>query len=114
VTQEVAYNLMLYSQRRQLHQAVAEWIERNHAENLESYFTLLAHHWTQAAEMPDATRNELAIEKAVGYLDKAGEQAIQNYANAEAIQFFTQALEWDTKIPKPADRQAARRRQVRR
>ncbi len=27
MTQEVAYNLMLYSQRRQLHQAVAEWIE---------------------------------------------------------------------------------------
>ncbi len=114
VTQEVAYNLMLYSQRRQLHQAVAEWIEQNHADNLESYFTLLAHHWTQAAEMPDATRNELAIEKAVGYLDKAGEQAIQNYANAEAIQFFTQALEWDARIPKSADRQAARQRQVRR
>ncbi|HEY5731772.1 MAG TPA: AAA family ATPase, partial [Anaerolineales bacterium] len=114
VTQEVAYNLMLYSQRRQLHQAVAEWIEGNHPDNLESYFTLLAHHWTQAAEMPDATRNELAIEKAVGYLEKAGEQAAQNYANSEAIQFFTQALEWDSKAPKPAGMDAVRQRQVRR
>jgi class 3 adenylate cyclase/tetratricopeptide (TPR) repeat protein len=114
VTQEVAYNLMLYSQRRQLHQAVAEWIEQNHADNLESYFTLLAHHWTQAAEMPDATRNEFAIEKAVHYLEGAGEQAMQNYANSEAIQFFTQALEWDARLPKHPGRDAARRRQVRR
>jgi len=114
VTQEVAYNLMLYSQRRQLHQAVAEWIEQTHSDNLESYFTLLAHHWTQAAEMPDATRNELAIEKAVNYLEKAGDQAMQNYANAEAIQFFTQALEWDSKIPRSGNRDATRQRQVRR
>ena len=114
VTQEVAYNLMLYSQRRQLHQAVAEWVDQNHSDNLESYFTLLAHHWTQAAEMPDATRNELAIEKAVDYLDKAGEQAMQNYANSEAIQFYTQALEWDSRLPKPDDRESTRQRQVRR
>jgi class 3 adenylate cyclase/tetratricopeptide (TPR) repeat protein len=114
VTQEVAYNLMLYSQRRQLHQAVAEWIEQNHSDNLESYFTLLAHHWTQAAEMPDAARNELTIEKAVNYLEKAGEQAMQSYANSEAIQFFTQALEWDARLQKPATKEVAHQRQVRR
>jgi len=114
VTQEVAYNLMLYSQRRQLHQAVAEWIEQNHSDNLESNFTLLAHHWTQAAEMPDTVRNEFAIEKAVNYLEKAGDQAMQNYANAEAIQFFTHALEWDSKTPKPVDKNAVRQKQVRR
>ena len=50
VTQEVAYNLMLFSQRRLLHQSVAEWIEANYEKNLESYYTLLAHHWSQAAD----------------------------------------------------------------
>jgi class 3 adenylate cyclase len=114
VTQEVAYNLMLYAQRRQLHQAVAEWIEKNHSDNLESYFTLLAHHWTQAAEMPDAARNEPAMRKAVDYLEKAGDQAMQNYANAEAIQFYTQALVWDAKLPVPPDATSAWQRQVRR
>ena len=54
VTQEVAYNLMLYSQRRQLHQAVAEWIEQSNESNLESFYPLLAHHWSQAAEVHDA------------------------------------------------------------
>jgi hypothetical protein len=114
VTQEVAYNLMLYSQRRQLHQAVAEWIEHSNERNLESYYPLLAHHWTQAAEAHDAARNELAIRKAVEYLEKAGEQAMQNYANKEAIQFLSTALEWDAKLPQPEGRDALRRHQLRR
>ena len=114
VTQEVAYNLMLYSQRRQLHQAVAEWIEQNHADNLESYYTLLAHHWSQATEMPDPARNKLSLEKAVTYLEKAGDQAMQNYANSEAIQFFTQALELDAKFHKTENRNKDVARQLRR
>jgi hypothetical protein len=80
LTQEVAYNLMLFSQRRQLHQAVAEWIEKNYEKNLEAYYTILAHHWSQAAETNEALRNTHALVKALQYLDKAGEQAAQNYA----------------------------------
>jgi class 3 adenylate cyclase/tetratricopeptide (TPR) repeat protein len=109
VTQEVAYNLMLYSQRRRLHQAVAEWIEQAHAENLDPYYTLLAHHWVQAAEV-----NVDSIQKAVVYLEKAGEQAMQNHANKEAIQFFTQALEWDARLPKLENKVAAHKRQIQR
>ena len=114
VTQEVAYNLMLFSQRRQLHKAVAEWIETNHAKNLESYYILLAHHWSQAAETSETVRNDHALQKAVEYLEKAGEQAMQNYANMEAIQFFSQALDLDKKRPGPEVGQAARQRQTRR
>ena len=114
VTQEVAYNLMLYSQRRQLHQAVAEWIELINQENLEPFYALLAHHWTQAAEAPEAGRDLQVIQKAVEYLEKAGEQAMENYASAEAIQFFNQALEWETKLRQPEGRQALREQQIRR
>ena len=114
VTQEVAYNLMLFSQRRQLHQAVAEWIEKNHAKNLEAYYILLAHHWSQAAETSESLRNDLALQKALEYLEKAGEQAMQNYANKEAIQFFSQALDLDEKLPGPEVGQVAQSRQVRR
>lgn len=113
VTQEVAYNLMLYSQRRQLHQAVAEWIEQSNQKNIGSFYTLLAHHWSQAAETPDAARNAHAIRKAVEYLEKAGDQAMQNYANKEAIQFFGQALEIDAKLSMPVDDDASRDRQIR-
>jgi class 3 adenylate cyclase/tetratricopeptide (TPR) repeat protein len=114
VTQEVAYNLMLFSQRRQLHQAVAQWIEQTNRNNIESYYSLLAYHWSQAAEMPDSVRNYVAIRKAIEYLEKAGDQAMANYANQEAIQFYTQALEWESHLPKPENRQAIRDSQLRR
>ncbi|HET9907383.1 MAG TPA: AAA family ATPase [Anaerolineales bacterium] len=113
VTQEVAYNLMLYSQRRQLHKAVAEWIEQSNEMNIESYYALLAYHWTQAAEVTEAAEKDYAVYKAVDYLEKAGEKAMQTYANKEAVQFFTQALDWDSKLPKPEDKQASYRRQIR-
>jgi tetratricopeptide (TPR) repeat protein len=114
VTQEVAYNLMLFSQRRQLHQAVAQWIEQSNKNNIESYYSLLAYHWSQAAEMPDSVRNYVAIRKATEYLEKAGDQAMANYANREAVQFYTQALEWETHLQKPENRQAIRDSQLRR
>jgi tetratricopeptide (TPR) repeat protein len=114
VTQEVAYNLMLFSQRRQLHQAVAEWIEESNQQNIQPFYPLLAHHWAQAAETPDAVRNAHAIRKAVEYLEKAGEQAMENYANAEAIQFFDHALECESKLPKSESKQALRAQQIRR
>ena len=101
VTQEVAYNLMLFSQRRQLHQAVAEWIETNHADNLDNYYALLAHHWTQSAEVHDTHADISAAQKAVEFLEKAGDQAMANYANREAVQFYSQALEWEEKLPAP-------------
>jgi hypothetical protein len=114
VTQEVAYNLMLFSQRRQLHQAVAEWIEKSNEGNIESYYNLLAYHWSQAAERPVASRNMHSIAKAVDYLEKAGSQAMQNYANREAVQYFSHALEWDAKLPRAEGRAAARDRRVQR
>ena len=39
---------------------------------------------------------------------------MNNYANQEAVQFYTQALEWDMQLPKPENKQALHDRQVRR
>jgi class 3 adenylate cyclase/tetratricopeptide (TPR) repeat protein len=114
VTQEVAYNLMLFSQRRQLHQAVAEWIEKNYEKNLEAYYILLAHHWSQAAETTETLRNDHTILKAVEYLEKAGKQAMEDYANKEAIHFFSQALSLDETLPGPESGRVAREQQARR
>jgi tetratricopeptide (TPR) repeat protein len=61
---------------------VAEWYERTFADDLSPYFSVLAHHWQAANVIP----------KAVDYLEKAGQQALHNYANAEAVEFFSQAL----------------------
>jgi len=82
ITREVAYNLMLFAQRRQLHRAVAEWYERSYAADLSPFYPLLAHHWSSAEE----------ASKTLDYLEKAGEQALHNYANQEALHFFSDAL----------------------
>ncbi|HEY8558650.1 MAG TPA: hypothetical protein VIM97_15130, partial [Actinomycetes bacterium] len=87
IVQEAAYNLMLLSQRRQLHRSVAEWYERAGGGDL----ALLAHHW-RLAEVP---------ERAVHYLERAGAEALREGAYAEAVRFFTVLLELDD--PGPAE-----------
>ncbi len=82
ITQEVAYDLMLYAQRRDLHRAVAEWLEMHYADDLSPIYSLLAHHWREAQ----------VIDRALDYLELAGEEALHSYANEEAVRFFSEAL----------------------
>ena len=92
VTQEAAYNLMLFAQRRELHRAVGEWIERHHQPDIESFYTLLAYHWEQAVSTPDSEPDAFIVSKAREFLEKAGNQALNNFANAEALEFFRKLL----------------------
>lgn len=94
VTQEVAYNLMLFSQRRQLHRTLAEWLEQNYQQDIGAYYTLLAYHWGHAAGLQEAGGDKQVLSKALEYLEKAGDQALNNFANTEAIHFFRDALEF--------------------
>jgi len=94
ITQEITYNLMLFAQRRQLHRAVAEWYERIHADELSPFYPLLAHHWSKAEH----------ILMAIDYLEKAGKDALRNFANEEAIAFFEQVLAYDTETDANIDK----------
>ncbi len=85
ITQEVAYDLIPPTQRQTLHRSIAEWYEREHGEDLAPFFALLAKHWSRT----DQTA------KALEYLEKSGESAARQFANAEVIQFFRQAMEID-------------------
>jgi tetratricopeptide (TPR) repeat protein len=82
ITQQVTYNLIAFAQRHRLHHMVAEWYERIHSDELTPFYPLLAYHWRRAE----------VTEKAITYLEKAGEQAIHNYTNQEAVNFFREAL----------------------
>jgi len=95
ITQEVAYETLLFAQRRQLHRAVARWYERTFGgdagraaeEGLESplapYYPLLVYHWHQAG---DEERERL-------YAGLAGTWAAAQFANVEAAGYFSRALE---------------------
>lgn len=54
ITREVAYGLMLFAQRRQLHQAVAQWHEQQYGDERPDLLSLLAHHWACAGVVPKA------------------------------------------------------------
>jgi class 3 adenylate cyclase len=82
ITQQVAYDLMIYAQRRQMHRAIAQWFEQRFGDALDPHLPLLAHHWAQAG---DAVR-------AVPYLERAAAQALGRFANAEVLRFVAQAL----------------------
>jgi class 3 adenylate cyclase/tetratricopeptide (TPR) repeat protein len=104
MTQEVAYSLLLYAQRRQLHRAVAEWYEQTQADDLASLYPLLAYHWGRAEEPV----------KTLTYLELAGEQALRVGAYQEAVDVLSDAvsLAATTQPPPAALRQARWHRQL--
>jgi predicted ATPase len=82
LTMEAAYSSLLQRKRRALHRRVAETLERLYGDRIEEQLGRLAHHWEQAGEM----------ERAVHYLQRAGEQAAAHYANDEAVTCFSRGL----------------------
>ena len=100
ITRDVAYELMLRAQRRELHRAIAEWYERHHAAELPRFYPLLAYHWS---------RTGMAA-KAVQYQGLAGEQALAGGAYQEAVLFLTAALERDPPPPQDGNAEARFRR----
>jgi predicted ATPase/class 3 adenylate cyclase len=112
ITQEVAYNLLLFSQRRQLHRAIAQWYEQAYSDDPTAFHPVIAHHWRQAIE---SDLDTTAITHALDHLEKAGEQALKGHALSEAVRFFTQALGLAPKLlatPELIQRQARWQRQL--
>ena len=102
ITQEVSYSLLLYAQRQRLHRAVGEWYEKNYASDLMPHYPLLAHHWTRTVQSPPFEPD--ALQKAIDYSFKAGEQALRNDALMEALGHFTKALELIKTLPESPQR----------
>ena len=50
IMRDVAYELMLYGQRRQLHRAIATWYEQRSGPSLARVYALIAHHLEAAGE----------------------------------------------------------------
>ena len=89
LTQEVAYNSLLIERRKQIHERAGQVLESIFAAQVDDHLTQLAHHYSH-------TDN---IEKAIEYLGRAGQQAVQRSANADAITSLTAALDLLQKLP---------------
>jgi len=89
LTHEVAYEGLLISRRRALHEAVGKMLERQFADRPDEVVDRLAHHYSRTERSG----------KAVEYLSRFAEQAVQAYANAEATQALEEALPHAERLP---------------
>ncbi|GAB4269813.1 MAG: adenylate/guanylate cyclase domain-containing protein [Candidatus Promineifilaceae bacterium] len=80
--QEVAYASVPKAVRRTIHQQVAAVLEEELSEKTTFLLPLIANHY-EAGEMP---------EKAINFLARSGEQAVAQFANEDAVSYFTRAL----------------------
>jgi class 3 adenylate cyclase/predicted ATPase len=83
LTQEVAYNSVLIERRKALHEQTAQALEAFFRDRLEEHYDELAHHYSRSSN----------TEKAVEYLQKAGQKAIHRSASVKAIEHIAKALE---------------------
>ncbi len=97
LTQEIAYGLMLFSQRRELHQRIAQWLEAHADTTQAEVVTQLAHHWLLAAE--DRVPHPELVERATSYYEKAAKHAMRAFANREAIDLLQQAIAMAKSLP---------------
>jgi len=95
LTREVAYESLLYADRRQLHRRIGESIEAQEADRLPEYWEVLAFHYGVAEQW----------DKALTFHLRAGRRAQGIYANEPAIHHFREALKAAERTPGSEDRQ---------
>ncbi|MEM7351551.1 MAG: AAA family ATPase [Acidobacteriota bacterium] len=103
ITRDVAYDLLLHNQRRQLHRAVAEWYERRYTDGLDPYYPILAFHWWQALQEVALAEPRL-VTKAVDCLAEAGEQALRAGAHTDAVSHVRRGLGLLQSLPRSVER----------
>jgi tetratricopeptide (TPR) repeat protein len=80
--QEAAYDSLLKQDRKRLHQAVGQAMERLYPEQLDELAPLLARHFEEAAD----------DDRALTYFILAGERAMRQFALPEVVAHYTSAL----------------------
>lgn len=91
--QEAVYQSLLKQERQELHLEVGEAIESSLSERTAELAPLLGGHFLQGGDE----------ERALRYFSIAGEQARKRYANAEAIEYYENAIELARGLDRPAE-----------
>jgi predicted ATPase len=94
LTQEVAYNSLLIERRKLLHERIGQVLESLFADQLDDHVSALAHHYSHSGN----------IDKAVEYLGRAGQQAAQRSAYADAIRSINAAIDLLQTLPESPGR----------
>lgn len=93
LTRDAAYETILLRQRRRYHRRVGEAMETLYADRLTDEAPRLAYHFAECRDWP----------KAVRYYALAGEAAARLYANVEAIEHLSRAVDICRTAPEAID-----------
>lgn len=96
LTYETAYNSLLHQQRKIIHKQIGDYMARLYWQLGEEYAPIVAEHYYKSETWPRALR----------YLHRAAEAAIQSFANHEAVEYYTLALKVADIIGPEADQAA--------
>ena len=94
LVRDAAYSSLLKSRRAIVHAAIASALEQRFPEIVEAEPETLAQHLTEAG----------MLEKAVSYWLKAGKNAVQRFANLEAIAHLQRGIETIGRLPESSGR----------
>ena len=94
LVQEAAYASLLRRRRREVHQAIAQVLERQFPETVETQPELVAHHYTAAGRMQEA----------MGYWQQAGQSALARSAYTEAAHHLRTGLAVLGTLPEAPER----------
>jgi class 3 adenylate cyclase len=97
LTQEVAYNSILFERRKQIHEHAAHAIEVLFAASLADHYDDLAHHYGRSGNAP----------KAISYLRLGAQQAMSRSAYVEARDQLAAALDLLSRQPDTIERDRA-------
>jgi predicted ATPase/class 3 adenylate cyclase len=92
--QDAAYQSLLRSTRQRYHQRIAQVLEVQFPETVETQPELLAHHYTEAG----------LAEQAIPYWQRAGQRAYERSAHTEAISHLMRGLEVLKALPDTPER----------
>jgi tetratricopeptide (TPR) repeat protein len=82
LTYETAYNTLLHQQRQLIHRQIGDFMSRLYWQLGEEYAAIVAEHYCKSEVWPRALR----------YLHRAGDTAVQSFANQQALEFYSRAL----------------------
>ena len=94
LTQNVAYQSLLVSTRRQIHERIARILEKQFSETIESQPELLAYHYTEAG----------CNKEAAEHWHRAGKRSSDRSAYNDAISHYKKSLELIQLLPDTDDR----------
>ena len=94
LTRDAAYQSLLVSTRKQLHQRIAGILLEHFPETARTQPELLAHHYTAAG----------CLEQAIDYWQRAGQRALGRSALVEAVAHYTKGLELLMTMPETLER----------